>query len=119
MPPALADPAQAIDGPHARPVRDNTADHNPSTPVLRLLVRVCAQNHTYRVSFQGPHAEDTALAFIARKSHDCAFHEVEDEPYDPSAFPRVFDVLNPSCDHNLSLSNCFGPGHYPPDNYFA
>lgn len=87
--------------------------------VLVLDVHICDQRRSYRATFA---TDEAAADFIARKRSTCAMEIVNDEDGEgdaiAAAFPKALDVLFPTCEHGLSQSLCFGPGHYPPDSYF-
>lgn len=82
-----------------------------NTQEIKLEVHICDQRRSYLATFYGSRAEDQAIAFIERKSATHAFHEVEAEPIFPT-FGRLLERLYPTCEHGLSLSNCYGPQHY-------
>ncbi|HVK25193.1 MAG TPA: hypothetical protein VM677_27875 [Actinokineospora sp.] len=79
-----------------------------------LEVSLCSDRRSMRVSFA---SEAQAVTYIERHSSTRAFHDWNpDAPtVDPERHPRLSDLLYPTCDHGLSASNCYGPGHYPPD----
>lgn len=85
---------------------------NATTDHIVLEVAVCDQRRSYRVTFEGPQAEDMALSFIEGRSKTHAFHEVEESPFNIEKYERLYGLLYPSCEHGLSLSNCYGPQHY-------
>lgn len=102
-----------------------------------LEAHICDQRRSYRVAFEGPQAEDMALAFMSARSSThvisewliwnehwvCAPHGgdefyrqdvlAEDQPYAISGdkYPRLWMTLYPTCEHGLSASNCYGPSH--------
>ena len=100
-------------------------------PVFKLEVHICNQSRSYYPSFN---TEDQVLGFIARReaqdeawreanaapawSGGHTYTELEDYPI-PETWSRVWDLLYPSCPHNLSLDLCYGPGHYPPDDPYS
>lgn len=79
---------------------------------ITLRVDICDQRRGYLVIFEGPKAEDMALAFIASRDNNHVFSEVRDQPLFPALCPRLADVLYPTCPHGLSLDLCEGPQHY-------
>lgn len=74
---------------------------------IALEVHLCSKRRSIAVRFA---TADQAVAYIERRSHECAF-----APLDDSDLPvEVWAALDPPCEHGLSLSNCFGPNHYDP-----
>lgn len=68
--------------------------------------------HSFKVRFFGPQAEDNALAYVERKDNgDYYFSDPEDEPVD-AEFTRLIERLWPKCEHGMSANSCFGPQHY-------
>lgn len=90
----------------------NLTDARPATDRIVLDMGICDQRRGYRVTFEGLAAEDMALAFVQVRWSTHAVSEAEDAPFDYEAFPRLYDLLYPTCEHGLSLSNCYGPQHY-------
>ncbi len=43
--------------------------------------------------------------------YDALLDELEDEPI-PYSNRRLLDLLYPTCEHGLEMSNCYGPQHY-------
>jgi len=73
-----------------------------------VTLQVWGQGISYEVTFEGPQAEDRALAYMsARKG--LHFGDVFDRPFSYDAFPRVADALHPTCHHGLSLDLCMDP----------
>lgn len=95
---------------------------------FKLEVGVCDQRRSYIVGFAD---EGQVMEFIARRkeqdeawrestgaapwSGGHAYHELEEYPI-PDGWDRLYDFLNPTCDHGLSAYNCAGYGHYPQDH---
>lgn len=79
---------------------------------------ICAERRSYMVTFEGTDEEidERASAWMAARSTTHAMH-VDYIRTNLSRFPKVDAYLNPECSHGLSLSNCYGPGHYMPDNW--
>lgn len=78
----------------------------PSTEVITL--EVYSRDVSYTVAFEGSDVEDRALAYIsARKG--LHFGDVYDRPFSYEAFPRMAEVLHPTCHHGMSLDNCLDP----------
>lgn len=86
---------------------------------VTLETHVCAARHSYKVTFEGPEAEATALAFIDGRSSTHAFAELDDKPLDYEQFPLLYEVLYPTCEHGMSLDLCYGPAHYATDEEIA
>lgn len=82
-----------------------------TTDRIALEIHICDQRRSYLVTFEGPRAEDRALAFIDARWTTHAVHEIEDTPID-ERYGRLLDQLYPTCEHGLSASNCYGPQHY-------
>ena len=80
---------------------------------IKLEIHKCEQRSSYLVTFDGdgPEVEARALAFIEARWTTHAVHEVEDEPI-AEQYGTLLDRLYPTCEHGLSLSNCYGPQHY-------
>lgn len=76
---------------------------------IALEVHICDQRRSYVARFT---TQEQAIEFISRKSATHAVHEIEAEPFDYHAYPALYDLLYPTCEHGLSLSNCNGPQHY-------
>lgn len=93
-----------------------------STPIT-LEVAVCDQRRSYLAVFAN---EDQAMTFVAARMPggkryegaygNHAFFEVEEAPIDFDLAPRLYDFLNPTCEHGLSAHLCAGPQHYPYDD---
>lgn len=81
--------------------------------MIKLEIHKCQARASYIVIFEGElgSEEDRALAFLAKRTSTHAFHEIESAPIEPR-YGRLIDFLYPTCEHGLSLSNCFGPQHY-------
>lgn len=63
---------------------------------------------SYEVTFEGPQAEDRALAYIS--AHKALhFTEVFDRPFNGYRFDRLDEVLHPQCHHGMSLHLCMDP----------
>jgi hypothetical protein len=76
--------------------------------VIKLEIHICDQRRSYLATFS---TEEQALEFAQRKASTCAVHELEEAPVDYQ-YARLLTWLYPSCEHGLSLSNCYGPQHY-------
>ena len=91
-------------------------------PAITLHIHVCDQRRGYRVTFEGPDAEDRAIAFLKDRSstgryavgHQFGNHnwwEDDDDPIDEQ-YTRLIDFLYPLCEHQMSADNCHGPDHF-------
>lgn len=91
-----------------RQAPDGATDH--------ITLDVHGQGSSYLVRFDGPDAEERALAYVEARWSTHHVGAVEWEPFSFAAFPRLADKLYPLCDHGLSLDLCADPiNHYPPD----
>lgn len=70
-----------------------------------LEVHICDQRRSYRATFA---TEDTAVAFIERHSRNHAFHGEAV----PAGWLRLEETLDPTCEHGMSQSSCYGPDHF-------
>ncbi len=111
---------------------------------IKLEVHICDQRRSYAVTFEGPQAENMALAFMAarrathvvsewmdydevdRYDEDGEFRGMtqvpsEGQPHliDGIAYPRLYAALNPTCEHGMSAWLCYGPAHYASDAEIA
>jgi hypothetical protein len=78
----------------------------PSTDMITL--EAYGRDVSYQVAFEGPDAEDRALAYVsARKG--LHFGDVYDLPFSYEAFPRMADALHPQCHHGMDASLCMDP----------
>lgn len=80
----------------------------PAVSTDEITLEVYGRDASYQVVFEGPDAEDRALAYMSTRKV-LHFSEVYDRPFSYDAFPRLSDTLNPTCDHGLSLRNCMDP----------
>ena len=74
--------------------------------------------HTYRVTFMGDRADETAAQWIERKrtTHAGFAEAAQDDPAVapvPEAAVKTLAALYPECEHGLSAHLCMGPDHYP------
>jgi hypothetical protein len=85
--------------------------------MLNLEITNCKTNQTYDVLFYGDDAqiENNAVQFYL--SH-CYTHIMETDS-NLSQFPRLFDLMHPTCEHGLSANLCYGPSHYCSDEEIA
>lgn len=75
-----------------------------------LEVALCADRRSIRVSFA---SEDLALTYIDAHTGRAYSDWSPDYPtIDAERHPRLWDRLNPTCDHGMSAWLCEGPGHY-------
>lgn len=73
-----------------------------------ITLAVWGDGVSYEVVFEGPRAEDRALNYLsARKG--LHFSPVEDRPFSFNAFPRMEEMLFPTCHHGLALELCMDP----------
>jgi hypothetical protein len=77
--------------------------------MIALEIHICDQRRSYVAKFS---TEAQALAFVERKAGTHAIHELNDAPLAFENAPKLLAWLYPTCDHGLSLSNCYGPQHY-------
>jgi hypothetical protein len=83
-------------------------NEEPAASTDTITLEVWGDRISYQVAFEGPQAEDLALAYMsARKA--LHFGDVYDLPFSYEAFPRMADALHPTCEHGLSLSMCMDP----------
>jgi hypothetical protein len=85
-----------------------TTDH------VKLEIHICEDRRSYFVTWEGNGADVEAriIAFLKARSSTHAYYELESEPFDFATYPALEAFLYPSCEHGLSLSNCYGPQHY-------
>lgn len=109
--------------------------------MIALEAHNCKARHSYKVIFEGPNAEDMALAFIDARMATHAFGEwleyesvprvdewsgefvgmvdviSDDQPnlVNGNIYPRLYERLHPTCEHGLSADLCYGPAHYASD----
>lgn len=76
--------------------------------MITLEIHICDQRRSYRATFS---TEAQALAFVQARWSTHAVHEIEATPI-PAEYALLLDLLYPTCEHGLSLSNCNGPQHY-------
>jgi hypothetical protein len=88
-----------------------TTTTTTAEPIV-LDVHICAQRRSYLVTFHGPDASTHAARFIEPRRSYCALELVSGDP--TAEFWSIFD---PQCEHGMSEQQCYGPGHYPMDNY--
>lgn len=84
-----------------------TTDH------IALEIHICDQRRSFKATFA---TEDQALAYLMARRSTHAVFELEDEPFDYDTFPRLYDLLYPTCEHGMDQSNCYGPQHYYMDD---
>lgn len=77
--------------------------------MIALEIHICNQRRSYVAKFS---TEEQALAFVAVRMDTHAIYEIESEPFDYDANPKLYDLLYPTCEHGMSASNCYGPQHY-------
>jgi hypothetical protein len=87
------------------------------SPSITLDIHICAERRGYRVTWEGRNIEARVIAFLDSRRSTHAFHEVEDAWVNGWIYPELFDYMYPQCEHGMLLTLCYGPGHYPPDNY--
>ncbi|MFF4777473.1 hypothetical protein ACFY05_31920 [Microtetraspora fusca] len=75
---------------------------------ITLEIHICDQRRSYLATFA---TEDQAIAFIERKSATHAFHTLPEFPIDDQ-YARLWETLDPTCDHGLREALCMGPDHY-------
>jgi len=89
-------------------------NREPQASATSITLEVWGQGVAYEVTFEGPQAQDRALAYVsARKA--LHFGDVYDRPFSYEAFPAMADLLHPMCHHTMSLSQCmdpYGPNHF-------
>lgn len=92
---------------YLRYLRTST-DWEPTLSTDTITLEVYGRDVSYVVTFEGPQAEDRALAYISARK---AFHfgDVYGRPFSYEVFPRMADVLHPQCHHGLALENCMDP----------
>lgn len=97
----------------------------------------CKQRFSYKVTFEGPGAEDMALKFIEDRSSThavsewieytdvpafdewtgdevgtrCVVNEQQPHMIEFDKYPRLYKKLNPTCEHGMSAWSCYGPAH--------
>lgn len=98
--------------PEVPPAED--ADLDGHTYPISFMVSVCDNwGHRYRAYFS---TEEQAVDFVERKKSTCAIHTLPDHPID-ERFERLWEALDPTCPHGLSMSNCYDDlFHYAPDH---
>lgn len=81
---------------------------SPTPSAQEITLEAWGKSLSYQVTFEGPQAEVTALAYMsARKG--LHFSEVFDRPFCHITYPRMADALYPQCHHGLDLSLCMDP----------
>ncbi len=85
--------------------------------MITLLATHCENSVIYRVTFEGPRAEDVALAYMSDRGWTHAFDVDDTAPVDPRHTRVVRKLMPESCPHGLSMWLCEGPSHYPPDPF--
>lgn len=70
-----------------------------------LLVHICDQRRAYVARFS---TEQQAVAFIARKSSTHAIDAI----HAPEGWNALIEALDPTCEHGMSQSSCYGPDHF-------
>jgi len=88
-------------------------DTTTHTPVI-LSVTSPLSEGSYKVIFEGPNADTMAIAFL----NDRPGHVIDSVSDLYPDHQELSEYLYPTCEHGLSASLCYGPGHYPPDNYY-
>lgn len=79
-----------------------------------IWLEVWGNGVSYEVAFEGPQAEDRALAYMSTRKA-LHFSEVYDRPFNGYRFERLDDLLHPQCHHGMSLQGCmdpYGDGHF-------
>lgn len=108
---------------------DAVAAIDHETSILRLEVSMCRERQSYTVIFEGPDADTMAIEYMDRTAvadkaagyehGNRAFHEIPGYPYDAEKFGKVYERLNPICEHGLSANLCYGPAHYAREDEVA
>lgn len=75
---------------------------------IALEIHICDQRRSYIARFA---TERQALDFAQARHDTHVVREIETEPI-PESATSLLDMLYPTCEHSLSLSNCYGPQHY-------
>lgn len=86
--------------------RENAADTMDS---ICFEVMACDGSARWEVVFEGPDAEDHALAYWEARSAAHALHEVISRPFNYTTFPRMAAKVNPICHHGMSANLCMDP----------
>jgi hypothetical protein len=81
---------------------------------LVLLVHLCAEHRSYKVTF-APGLDSKAAEFVKARESYCAIWIDEEFEGGLVGWPETEKVLYPECEHGLSLWLCAGPEHYPAD----
>jgi len=87
-----------------------------STDTITLEVFGCDYTPaSYTVAFEGPDAQQWALAYIAARRFTHVITESHLAPFSGETFPELAKVLYPVCHHGMSLDLCMDPvgeNHY-------
>jgi hypothetical protein len=112
---------------------------------ITLEAHNCDQRFSYKVTFEGPNAEDMAIEFMELRSSTHAISEwliwderwicaphggdefyrqdelATEQPFaiDGNKYPRLYRKLYPTCDHGMSAWLCYGSAHYASDAEIA
>lgn len=73
-----------------------------------LEIHICDQRRSYLATFA---TQEQAVEFIARKSSNHAFRELDGQPV-PADWKALLEALHPTCEHGMSESSCYGPDHF-------
>lgn len=81
--------------------------------MIALEIHICDQRRSYVAKFS---TEDQAVRFVQARQSTHAISEVAEmdksaEPV-PVEWTRLLDLLYPMCEHQMSLSSCYGPDHF-------
>lgn len=68
-----------------------------------------------RVTFEGPNADAHAATYVTTHGHLVIEPDTGDDGYPaiPEGFDALIGALFPLCEHQMSLSLCMGPDHFP------
>jgi hypothetical protein len=101
--------------------QDAYTDHleaNPSdapaatTDTVTLELHHCRNRQSHLVTFEGPDAEAWAVAYLSSRLSTHAVHELRTRPFSYQRFPKLAELLYPTCGHGMSADLCEGPEHW-------
>lgn len=95
------------------------------TSALVIQVYIHPEARWFDVTFEGHEMDRIAADYITRLTDSghpdqgqygrYSFHIVQEETTLDVPLPLVWELLYPSCEHSLSALDCYGPGHYLPE----
>ncbi|WP_200209117.1 hypothetical protein [Micromonospora coerulea] len=77
--------------------------------MIQLEAHICDQRRSYRVTFA---TEAQAIQFVQARSSTHVVTEIEEDGgFDYDAYPKLCDLLYPTCEHGMTGA-CYGSQHY-------